>query len=384
MRRIHLLVALAGLASVVLAPAPVQADYVQTNLVSDGSVPAVATDTNLVNPWGVSFSATSPFWVSDQGTNKSTVYTVTPSGSVTISGTMPTIPQSGFPQGPTGQVNNGNTSAFILSNGMSASFIFASLDGRISGWNGAIGATGMADVRVSGSAGSIYTGLAIGASASGPTLYAANNSLGRIDVYNSSFTPTALTGNFTNPMLPAGLKPFNIQNIGGLLYVTYSTSYPGAAIAPLGSGAVAVFDLNGNFIRQITDGGQLSSPWGVAVAPSTFGQFANDLLVGNFSYANSFIDAYDPVTGAFLGTLTDASGNPIIDPGLWALTFGNGGSGGSQDILYFTAGIGGEAHGLFGALTPGGGVPEPGTVVLFLLGAVGLLVFSRRRRAGRT
>jgi hypothetical protein len=148
-----------------------------------------------------------------------------------------------------------------------------------------------------------------------------------------------------------GLVPFNVTNLGGTLFVTYAPAGHAAQIsATEGNGAVAMFDTSGNFIREVVAGSKLASPWGITMAPSTFGQFGGDLLVGNFSFAISEINAFDPTTGDYLGTLQNASGQKILDPGLWTLTFGNGGNGGLSNTLYFTAGIQGESHGLFGSI----------------------------------
>jgi uncharacterized protein (TIGR03118 family) len=327
--------------------------YSQTNLVSDGAVPAEVTDPNLKNPWGVSESTTSPFWVSDQGTNYATIYSVTSAGVHTAPFKVSIPPTgTGFP-GPTGQVFN-PTGSFVMTDGSPASFIFADLNGSIYAWN--FGAGPAAQV-VATTTGAVYTGLAIGSNAQGNFLYAADNSKGTIDVFDSKFNPVTLGtggfGTFTDPLLPSDLKlvPFNVQNINGELYVTYApVGHPAQTTATPGEGAVAIFDTNGNFIRQLTIGGPLASPWGLAMAPPSFGRFGGDLLVGNFAYNYSSINAFDPVTGKFLGTLTDASGKPILNPGLWALTFGNGGNGGNPNTLYFTAGINGEKDGLFGSI----------------------------------
>jgi uncharacterized protein (TIGR03118 family) len=370
----------AGLIWLACAPAPLRADYVQTNLISDGSVSAVLTDTNLVNPWGVSFSNTSPFWVSNQGTNTSTLYSVNSAGVVTINALVVAIPTFGSgPQGPTGQVQN-STTAFPV-NGTPASFIFANLNGTISAWNGSAGT--VAQIKAT-TPGTVYTGLALGANA--PFLYAATGAGGgRIDVFNGSFAPVNLGANaFKDPAVPAGLVPFNVQNIGGQIYVTYAPAARADQIsAPEGVGAVAIFDQNGNLVKTLIVDSKLASPWGIALAPPGFGEFGGDLLVGNFSFVASEINAFDPTTGAFLGTLRDPNGNPVggaPGSGLWALAFGIGGSNGSPNTLFFTNGLAGETHGLFGAINPATPVPEPGTASLCLLGGLGLIALRWRRR----
>jgi uncharacterized protein (TIGR03118 family) len=353
-----------------------QSFYEQTNLASDIAGLGQITDPNLINPWGLSFSAMSPFWVSNQGTDTSTLYTVKGT-SITQNALIVNIPHAGTPpMGPTGQVFNSTSSFQVGTN--PASFIFASLDGSISAWNNTAGMT--AQVKVTPSTGSIYTGLAIGGNASGSFLYAANNSAGRIDVFNGSFSPITLGANaFANPAgLPAGLVPFNVQNIGGSIYVTYAPAgHAAQAGAQQGQGAIAAFDLNGNYLQgSLIAGGKLAAPWGVTLAPASFGQFGGDLLVGNFAYNVSEINAYDPVTGAYRGTLTDANGNTILNSGLWALDFGNGGNGGDPNILYFTAGINGEKDGLLGAITAGAPVPAPSAIALLL--TAGLVFYGFR------
>src|SRR6516165_8126328 len=234
------------------------ADFTQTNLVSDIQGLATITDPQLVNPWGVSHSPTSPFWTSNQMKNTATLYNVTGETTVTkvnINGTgivvipcaAPAVPCTTAPgQGPTGQVNNTNTSSFAVSggDGKFAHFIFANLNGTISAWD--TGPT--AFVQNSGATGSVYTGLAINQAQT--RLYAANTSLGRIDVFDSNFHAFSLGADRTS--LPTGLVPFNVQNIGGDIYVTYAPAGRPAQInAPLGAGAVAIFDEDGNFIREL-------------------------------------------------------------------------------------------------------------------------------------
>jgi uncharacterized protein (TIGR03118 family) len=325
-----------------------QGVYVQTNLVSD--IPGLAsfTDPNLKNPWGVSVRGASPFWVSDAAAANSALYTVTASGAVSVPRAPVTVPA------PTGQVQNSAIMSFLVG-GTTASFIFASLNGSIYGWNNAAGNAAVQEA--TGATGSVYTGLAIsgaGDVAAG-LLYAANDSLGRIDVYDASWAPVTLGsggfGTFTDPDLPAGLVPFNVQNINGAIYVTYAPAgRPAQTGATEGQGAVAVFDATGHFQTQLIAGSKLAAPWGITLAPAGFGPFGGDLLVGNFAYNVSEINAFDPTTGDYVGTIADAAGNPILNQGLWAIKFGNGGSAGSPNILYFAAGINAEQDGLFGAI----------------------------------
>lgn len=325
--------------------------YVQHNLVSDVPGLADVTDKSLVNPWGMSTSAASPFWVSNAGAGNSTLY----NGSGAITPLIVTIPAGKASSGagkPSGQVNN-NTAGFILANGTKASFIFDTLDGTISAWNGGGAALLMVD---NSAAGASYTGLAIGSNSSGPLLYAANFRAGTIDVFDGKFASTKAAGGFLDPNLPADYAPFNIWNLGGKLYVMYAKQNasktfdsPGA-----GNGFVDVYDTDGNLLQRLISNGPLNSPWGVAIAPANFGVFSNDLLVGNFG--DGTINAFDPKTGASLGALQDSTGKPIVNAGLWALLVGNGGSGGDRNTLYFTAGINGEKDGLLGAIAPPSGV----------------------------
>jgi uncharacterized protein (TIGR03118 family) len=335
--------------------------YVQHNLVSDQSGVADVTDPNLINPWGVSESATSPFWVSNTGKGTSTLY----NGSGAITPLVVTIPPGAAAtsaQGtPTGQVFNSSTQ-FLLANGTKASFIFSTEDGTISAWNGGTAATITVDNSKSGA---VYYGLAVGANAAGsPLLYAPNFTTGKIEVYDGKFAPTTVSGGFADSSLPAGYAPFNIWPLGGKLYVAYARQGPLSGVAGAGIGQVAVFDFDGNLQKHLISGGALNAPWGMAIAPSTFGAFGGALLVGNFG--DGKINAFDLNAGTALGTLQDTTGNPIVNSGLWALLFGNGGNGGDKNTLYFTAGIGGLAHGLFGAIAP------PATILSVVNAASGL------------
>lgn len=322
--------------------------YLQHNLVSDIPDMADRLDPSLVNPWGISTSAASPFWVADNGTGLSTLY----NSAGVVNALKVTIPAaSGSGTGkPTGTVQN-PTTAFTLDTGRPSSFLFATEDGTISGWNSAFDGT-HAIVKVNNSAsGAVYKGLAINPAASGPMLYAANFNSGKIDVVDGNFAKVTLPATaFTDASVPAGFAPFNIQNLGGKLYVTYAKqdSTKHDDVAGPGNGYVDVFDLNGVLLQRLVAGGLLNSPWGVTIAPANFGDFSGALLVGNFG--NGRINAYNATTGALLGALQDIKGNAVAIPGLWALINGNGGNGGDPNAVYFAAGIQGEEHGLLGSI----------------------------------
>ena len=377
---------LAALAAATIGLAlPAEAAFLQTNLVS--SIPGLATITDplLINPWGISRSPTSPFWVSNQGTNTSTLYAVT--GKTNVSA-VTAVNAQGFvgipktaagPQGPTGQVNNTNTASFQLTPGTastSSRFLFADLNGQISGWAGGLSSTAMVTTP-----GAVYTGLAI--NAAGTRLYAANDAGGgSINVFDSSFASVSLAGAFVDPNLSAGFVPFGIQDLGGKVYVTYApsglTAQRGAAP---GAGLVSVFDESGAFLQHIVTGSELASPWALALAPAGFGEFGGDLLVGNFSFATSEINAFDAATGAFKGSIGIDVGAGNTAGGLWGFMFGSGaGNGGDANTLYFLDGINGETAGLFAAITP---VPEPETLPLIGLGLVALGWAKRRRLVTR-
>jgi uncharacterized protein (TIGR03118 family) len=337
------------------------ADFVQVNLVSDIPGLATITEPELVNPWGVSHTTTSPFWTSNQGTSTATLFAVTDRTNVTkVTAVNPptgniAIPTTATgPQGPTGQVANTNTLSFPVNNGgdgLSAHFIFANLNGTISAWDK--GPTAFIQATT---AGAVYTGLAINGAQT--RLYAANSAgTGSVDVFDSSFNPVSLGNNspFVNPALPDGLVPFNVREIGGNIYVVYAPAgRPADISAPVGAGAVAIFDEDGNFITQLIAGSRLAAPWGITLAPAGFGRFINHLLVGNFSFLHSEINAFDPTTGKLRGTIRINVGKGNKPGGLWTLDFGVGGNNGDPNTLYFTDGINGEANGLFGAIFANG------------------------------
>jgi uncharacterized protein (TIGR03118 family) len=251
-------------------------------------------------------------------------------------------------------------------------FLFASEDGTVSGWRGALGT--VAETLQIARAANVFKGLTDATIGSNVYAYLANFRNGSIDVLKGNAAAPNLSGNFTDPALPAGYAPFDIQNLGGVLYVTYAVQ-DGAKhddVAGAGNGIVDAYGPQGNFLRRVvSNGGLLNSPWGLALAPAGFGNVGGDLLVGNFG--DGRINAYT-TSGAFVQTLTDANGNPITIDGLWALQFGNGGSFGSPLTLFFTAGPNGESDGLFGALNQ---TPEPAT---WSVAAVSLLALAWRRR----
>ena len=271
---------------------------------------------------------------------------------------------------PTGQVFNGNAAAFNAD-----VFIFASEDGSISGWRAALGTT--AEVLQSASPDNAYKGLASAEVGGHTYLYAADFHGGQIDIVKGDAGAPDLAGHFVDPNLPAGYAPFNVQTIGDKVYVTYALqdAAKDEEVPGVGFGFVSVFDTQGNFIDRVGSDGLLNAPWGLALAPSPFGQFAGDLFVGNFG--DGRINIFDLDTNTFVGQLLDNNGNPIAIDGLWALTPGNDGLAGSSDRLYFTAGPDEESHGLVGVLSP---VPEPATVMLFGTG-LGVLLARRRQRS---
>jgi len=336
--------------------------YTQHNLVSDIPGTADQTDLGLVNPWGISLSSTSPFWISDNRSGLSTVYDGQGQPAPAASPLVVRIPvPSGDqqPATPTGQVFN-DTTGFNVS-GQPAAFIFATEDGTISGWSPTADRANSIVLVDNSSAGAVYKGLAVANTNNGPMLYAANFQAGTIDVFDANLTPVASVGAFTDPNLPAGFAPFNVQRIGRKLYVTYAMQDQAKHddVSGAGNGFIDVFDFNGNLGGRLVSNGALNSPWGLAMAPGNFGDFSNALLVGNFG--DGTINAFDPCSGEFLGSLPDSSGSVIRITGLWALSFGNGRGAGDANTLYFTAGIPGpgniEDHGLFGSIQVADGAP---------------------------
>jgi len=330
--------------ALLIAPSPSQAQngYTETDLVSDLEGRAQIRDPNLVNPWGLVPGPTGVFWVSDNVPGLSTLYQ--PDG--TIVPLVVTIPGGE----PTGVVlTNAADSLFLFASGDSmarAVFVFVTQHGTVDAWHPAESATA---IEVATTPDAIYTGAAIANSGSSPRLYAANFSAGRIDVFNVSFVniTASLPGSFTDPNLPTGYAPFNIAEIGGQLFVAYAISEGGDEQPGPGQGIVDVFDTEGTFVRRFATGAPLNAPWAIVRAPGTFGDFAGDVLVGNFG--DGWINAFDYDSGNFVGTLETASHDAVVIPGLWGMSFGRGAN---ANRLYFAAGIEGETHGLFGYLAP--------------------------------
>ena len=341
---------------------PRQTSFVQTNLVSDlATLKPVTVDTNLVNPWGLAASPNGPWWVSDNNAGVSTLYDGNTAAKIPLT---VTIPSPSAPAGgtPTGVVFNASTADFLVSGpGTAAHFIFATEDGTIAAWNSGSNAVIKVDDSSVPSAtdGAVYKGLATGSIGAANYLYATNFRAGTVDVFDGSFHQVrlgsgAVSGGFTDRRIPRGFAPFGIANIGGDLFVTYAKQNTARHddVAGRGLGFVDEFNTSGHLIRRVAERGALNSPWGLAVAPSGFGRFSGDLLVGDFG--DGRVNAFRP-TGRgmfrFDGQLRDPQRRPITIEGLWGLAVGNDGAAGPSGTLFFTAGTHGEKDGLFGTLT---------------------------------
>jgi uncharacterized protein (TIGR03118 family) len=264
------------------------------------------------------------------------------------------------PTAATGGAVNGvianSTTAFPVASGKPASFIFCTEDGTVSGWNSSVNPTAAIITIDKSAANSVFKGCTAGGTSTAPILYVTDFHNAAVYMFDGNFNPIASSAAFVDSAIPAGFAPFNIANFGGKIYVTYAKQDAAKHddTAGAGNGYVDIFDGSGNLLTRLISNGSLNSPWAMQMAPATFGQFGGALLVGNFG--DGAINAFDPAKGAFLGTLQDPTGNPLTIPGLWGLLFGNGGRGGDQSTLYFTAGIPGpygeppESHGLFGSI----------------------------------
>jgi len=366
---------LSGLAmAAVLAVAPLAGHAVQvsvTNLVTDDQTanPAQITDPGLVNGWGISYSPTGPFWVSSNGAGTSAVYRVNPATQATSKLALTVaIPGAGS---VTGQAFNAGGAGQFNGN----AFLFVSEDGTVSGWRPSLGTS----AETLASAGGIYKGVALASIGGNSYLYGADFGKGTIDVLKGNAAAANLTGSFSDPTLPAGYVPFNVQTLAGSLFVTYALREGSSTdeTAGAGFGYVDRYDLQGNLMGRVASGGVLDAPWGLAIAPASFGALAGALLVGNFG--DGHVSAFNLSTDSFMGQLSGTNGQALAIDGLWALSVGNDGNAGSSQSLYFTAGPGDESHGLFGAIQA---VPEPGSMAMALAG-LAMLAWRGGRRTSR-
>jgi len=394
---VPLVSALAMLPALTFAQASKETNhYVQTNLVTDpnSGISAAHTDTNLLNSWGLARSTTSPWWISDNNAGVSTLYDGTgaaralvvkiPGPNGTVPCTAKNTPANCFVSAPTGVVFNGSPD-FDLSPGdptTAAAFIFVTEDGTISAWAGGTAAT----LEVDNSAnptpadGAVYKGATIGEFNGKRYLYVANFRAGKVEVYDTNFHQVRLSDGdgddrgeheeaFQDERIPKGFAPFNVQNIGGSLFVTYAKQTPDKHdnVAGPGLGFVDLYSPSGKLLTRFQHGSWLNAPWGIVWTPRDFGELSNKILVGNFG--SGWIAAYNGFTGEFIDFMRDHNGNIVGIDGLWALAFGNSAAGcpatppagsnlpkcgaaGPYNSLFFTAGPNGEMDGLFGTLTP--------------------------------
>jgi uncharacterized protein (TIGR03118 family) len=352
--------------SLFLLPAVTQAQhYKQTNLVSDIASLAPTFDPNLKNPWGLTRSSTtptrpgSPFWVANNNSGTSTLYTGT--GAIIPingTGTVTVPPPKGSPAGtlstPTGVVFNGSPTDFLIAPGKSAAFIFATEDGTISGWAGGQNAVPVVDNSDNGSAnGAVYKGATSGEINGNKFLYVTNFRSAKVEVYDTNFKSAHLGEDaFEAEGVPRGFAPFNVQNIGGTLFVTYAKQ-DAPRHDPVGGdglGFVELFTPSGKHIGHLEHGDWFNAPWGVVWTTRDFGEFSNAILVGNFR--SGWIAAFNGFTHKFIGFVKNPDDSLVFIDGLWSLTFGNDAGAGSANTLFFTAGINNETDGLFGTITP--------------------------------
>ncbi len=371
-------IVIVGLGLLLSRQAPAAApggSYLQTNIVSDVKGTARVTDPNVINPWGIVAGPGTPFWIADNNAGVSTIYTGSgapfPGAPASVKIPAPAGSVADAVGAPTGLVFNGSSS-FTVPQGSASGpslFLFATEDGTIAGWSPAANPASAMIAADNSAEGAVYKGLAIATDGAQAHLFAANFRENTIDVFDSSFQRVNVAGSFSDSMIPAGFAPFNVANLNGKLYVSYARQNAAKHddVAGAGNGYVDVYDLNGTLVKRLISGGQLDSPWGLALAPAGFGKFGNDLLVGNFG--DGKINAFDPASGKFLGSLNDQRGKPLQIEGLWGLAFGSGQNTGDPNTLFFAAGIGGEKHGLVGSLQPvgatmptsGSGATSPGS-----------------------
>jgi uncharacterized protein (TIGR03118 family) len=344
-----------GATTAAVALAPAQAGnagtgdrYRAVRLVADTPGRARLTDPHLVNAWGLAAAPTSPLWVSDNGTSMSTLY----QGATGRHQPVQKVPLDvKIPGGgdPTGVVFNPTHDFRLHGGGKSgpALFVFAGENGDLAAWNKSGDPTQA--VQVAHTPDAVYKGLTLVTSGHRSFLLAADFHHNRIDVFDSHFRPVHARQAFSSAGIPAGYAPFDVADLGGRVYVTYAKQDKAGHddVSGPGHGFLRVFDEHGHALGTLVRRGVLDSPWGLAIAPAGFGSFAGKLLVGNFG--DGRIHAVDQMSGKVLGTLLDGHRRPIVIDGLWGLLPGNGTAGRTSDV-WFSAGPGGEAHGLLGVL----------------------------------
>lgn len=336
-------------------PPATTAAFLATDVVADSGTGAAHIDPKLLNAWGIAFNPTGFVWVANQGSSTSTLYD---GKGVAQSLVVAIPPGAGGNAGPTGIVYNGTQDFKVSKSGVSgvAAFIFVGTGGTVSGWSPAVDRTNavtMVDTAANGAGPAAYTGLTLSNYAGVNYLYAADFRNGRVDVYDPAWQKVTLPGgSFNDPNLPSGYAPFGIQAIGDRIYVTYAQHAPSGPRENLGPGLgiVDVFSASGALVRRFAGNGALNAPWGVALAPAGFTGFANMLLIGNFG--DGKINVFDPASGAMVGTLAKADKTPIAIDGLWGIGFGNGLNDQPANTLFYAAGPGDGAHGVYGRIDP--------------------------------
>jgi uncharacterized protein (TIGR03118 family) len=352
------LLATATLSLVAAGAAHAEQFYRNRPLVSNGDLGARVLDTHLINGWGVAFNPQGFVWVNSADGNVSVLYDGNGTPSPTPQRLIVAVPgPDGSKGNPTGIVFSGGADFVVTKGGVSgpARFIFVTEQGNLAGWAPNVDATnavfvpkGQHDTDMSS-----YTGLALSGNGTTHLLYAANFLQRRIDVFDGAFTKMTLPGGrFADPFLPSNFSPFGVQAINGDIYVTYAKQEePGSAeeVHGAGLGFVNVFDPDGRLIRRVATRGVLNAPWGLALAPDSFGKFGGALLVGNLG--DGTINAFAPRTGVLLGTLRGADGKKLHLDGLWGMQFGNGILAQKTNALFYAAGPNDEEDGLYGVIT---------------------------------
>jgi uncharacterized protein (TIGR03118 family) len=340
---------LAGSTTLLASDADFESDdvmaFAQTNLDSNLAANAKFTDANLTNAWGLAFAPGGAFWVNGNHSGTSNLI----KGDGTVVTLVVSIPSpSGSSSAPTGIVANATTGFLLPGSKLPADFIFDTEDGTIAAWNPGVDATHAVIAVDNSASGAVYKALAFGTAVSGNRIYAANFSLGTIDVFDSNFAPVVTDGKFVDHSIRPGFAPFGIKNIDGDLWVTYAKQDAEKMddVAAPGNGFVDVFDTDGHLLRRFAQHGALNSPWGLTRAPYGFGQFSGDILIGN--QGDGRINAYD-TRGNFVGVLRRPDGQAVKIDRLWALEFG-GGAVSNPEQLFFTAGPNDENNGLFGVI----------------------------------